>query len=160
MCMQFLSARSCRKWQRRFIAQGGPKSPKSNGFMSDCRPGGSEKGGPFSAGLVENDRFRRLCSTGTVQNRPFSFISAIFAHSSRTLFGAILMEVRLQRGPKPSIFVDFSDFGGFLSIPTLTKITKITILEQLLYEFGNLPDFQLRSRKVAIIMGVRAATQL
>ena len=71
----------------------------------------------------------------------------------------ILMEVRLQRDPKPSIFVDFSDFGGFLSIPTLTKITKITLLEQFLYEFGNLPDFQLRSGKVAIIMGVRAATR-
>ena len=46
-----------------------------------------------------------------------------------TIFGAILMEVRLQRGPKPSIFVDFSDFDGFLSIPTLTKITRITLLE-------------------------------
>ena len=64
-----------------------------------------------------------------VQNRIFSFISAIFADSSRILFDAILMEVRLQRGPKPSIFVDFSDFDGFLSIPTLTKITRITLLE-------------------------------
>ena len=66
-----------------------------------------------------------------VQNRQFSAISVIFADCSRTLFGAILMEVRLQSDPKPSIFVDFSDFGGFLSIPTLTKITKITVLEQL-----------------------------
>ena len=97
----------------------------------------------FSAKIVDfgpkpwfSNPFRRNSYGGSapkgVQNRPCSSISAIFADSSRTLFDAILMEVRLQRDPKPSIFVDFSDFGGFLSIPTLTKITKITVLEQLL----------------------------
>ena len=97
----------------------------------------------FSAKIVDfgpkpwfSNPFRRNYYGGSapkgVQNRPLSSISAIFVDSSRTLFGAILMEVRLQRVPKPSIFIDFSDFDGFLSIPTLAKITRITVLGQLL----------------------------
>ena len=96
----------------------------------------------FSAKIVDfgpkpwcSNPFRRNYYGGSapkgVPNRPFSYISVFFADSSRIIFGAILMEVRLQSGPKPSIFVDFSDFGGFLSIPILTKIIKITVLEQL-----------------------------
>ena len=59
------------------------------------------------------------------------------------------------------IFQDSDDFGFKINVHCFREDRGTDVQNrELLYESGNLPDFQLRSGKVTILIGVRAATRL